>query len=116
MELRFSEEDEAFRIEVRAFIQSELPADLHKKVRLGLRVERDDLAQWFERLRARGWFPPSWPKEYGGAGWNHLQRHLFDEELARACAPRASSAGVMMLGPVLMAFGTPEQKAKYISS
>lgn len=114
MELRFSEEDEAFRLEVRAFIQSELPADLHKKVRLGLRVERDDLAQWFERLCARGWFPPSWPKEYGGAGWNHLQRHLFDEELARACAPRASSAGVMMLGPVLMAFGTPEQKAKYL--
>lgn len=115
MELRFSKEDEAFRDEVRAFIEANLPANLQKKVSLGLRLEREDLVTWFRRLETKGWFPPSWPKEYGGAGWDHLRRYLFDEELARACAPRASSAGVMMLGPVLMKYGTPEQKSKYLT-
>ena len=115
MKLQFSREDEAFRGEVRSFIEANLPADLQKKVRLGLRVERDDLLGWFRLLDAKGWFPPSWPREYGGAGWNHLQRHLFDDELSRACAPRVGSAGVMMLGPVLMAYGTPEQKSKYLT-
>lgn len=115
MELHFSKDDESFRNEVRVFIEANLPADIREKVRLGLRVEREDLSIWFRLLQSRGWFPPSWPVEFGGAGWTHLQRHIFDEELARAHAPRASSAGVMMLGPVLMAYGTPEQKSRYLA-
>lgn len=114
MNLQFSEPDQAFRLEVRAFVQAHLPDDIRKKVRLGLRLEHQDYVTWFRILEARGWITPAWPVEYGGPGWNHVQRYIFDEETLLADAPRLIASGIQMLGPVLIAFGTPEQKAKYL--
>lgn len=114
MKYQFSAEDEAFRLEVRQFIQENLDPELQRKVALGLRLDRPDYMQWFAKLQARGWATPSWPKEYGGTGWSHLQRHIFGEECQLAGTPRSTTSGISMLGPVLMAFGTPEQKAKYL--
>lgn len=114
MRLDFSAADEAFRQEVRSFVCARLPADIRRKVELGLRLERADYVTWFDILEQRGWLTPNWPVEHGGPGWTPLQRHLFDEETLLAGAPRIIASGIQMLGPVLIAFGTPEQKAKYL--
>ena len=114
MRMQFSEADEAFRQEVRTFIRSHLPADIRRKVELGLRLEHADYVTWFRILETRGWLTPGWPPEHGGPGWNAVQRYIFDEETQLAHAPRIIAAGIQMLGPVLIAFGTPEQKAKYL--
>jgi alkylation response protein AidB-like acyl-CoA dehydrogenase len=114
MRLQFTEAEEAFRREVRAFVQAKLPEDIRRKVELGLRLEHADYVTWFRILEARGWLTPNWPVEHGGPGWNHVQRYLFDEETLLAGAPRIIASGIQMLGPVLIAFGTPQQKAKYL--
>jgi alkylation response protein AidB-like acyl-CoA dehydrogenase len=114
MKLQFSADDEAFRLEVRLFVKTHLPVDIKRKVELGLRLEHEDYITWFRILENRGWITPGWPVEYGGPGWNHLQRYLFDEETLLGGAPRIIASGIQMLAPVLMAFGTPEQKARYL--
>lgn len=114
MRLTFTAEDEAFRQEVREFVRTQLPADIRRKVELGLRLEHADYVAWFNRLEARGWLTPGWPVEHGGPGWTPLQRYIFDEETLLGGAPRIIASGIQMLGPVLIAFGTPEQKARYL--
>ena len=114
MKLQFSAADEAFRLEVRAFVKAHLPADIRRKVELGLRLEHADYVTWFRILEARGWLTPGWPVEHGGPGWNHVQRYIFDEETLLGGAPRIIASGIQMLGPVLHAFGTEAQKQKYL--
>jgi alkylation response protein AidB-like acyl-CoA dehydrogenase len=114
MKLEFSAEDQAFRAEVREFVKHNLSPRLKRKAELGLRIEREDYVEWYTRLYEKGWITPSWPKEHGGPGWTHVQRYIFDEETLLGGAPRIVASGINMLGPVLNAFGTPEQKAKYI--
>ncbi len=114
MRLDHSAEDEAFRQEVRRFVRARLPADIRRKVALGLRLEHADYVAWFSILEERGWLTPGWPVAHGGPGWTHLQRYIFDEETLLADAPRIIASGIQMLGPVLIAFGTPEQKSKYL--
>lgn len=114
MNLAFSAADEAFRQEVRGFVRERLPADIQRKVALGLRIEHADYVAWFNILESRGWLTPGWPVEHGGPGWNHVQRYIFDEETLLGGAPRIIASGIQMLGPVLIAFGTPAQKAKYL--
>jgi hypothetical protein len=114
MKLEFSPADEAFRQEVRRFVQERLPARIQRKVELGLRLEHEDYVTWFRILEERGWITPGWPVEHGGPGWTPLQRYIFDEETLLGGAPRIIASGIQMLGPVLIAFGTPEQKAKYL--
>lgn len=114
MKLEFSDADRAFRQEVREFVAAELPADIRRKVRLGLRLEREDYVRWYRKLYERGWVAPNWPQSHGGTGWSARQRLIFDEEILRSDAPRMVSSGIMMLGPVLIAFGSEEQKARYL--
>ncbi|HRQ64069.1 MAG TPA: acyl-CoA dehydrogenase family protein [Xanthomonadaceae bacterium] len=114
MRMEFSAADEAFRLEVRAFVRSHLPADIKRKVELGLRLEHEDYVTWFRILEARGWITPGWPVEHGGPGWTHVQRYIFDEETLLGGAPRIIASGIQMLGPVLIAFGTEEQKRRYL--
>lgn len=114
MRLQFTPEQDAFRHEVRAFIQAHLPEPLRRKVELGLRLEQADYVTWFRLLEARGWLTPGWPVEHGGPGWNHVQRYLFDEETMLGHAPRIIASGIQMLGPVLIAFGTEAQKKAYL--
>lgn len=114
MKLQFTPEQEAFRLEVRAFVQQNLPADIRRKVELGLRLEHEDYVTWFRILESRGWLTPGWPVAHGGPGWDHVQRYIFDEETLLGGAPRIIASGIQMLGPVLIAFGTEEQKKKYL--
>lgn len=114
MDLNYSDEDLAFRDEVRAFLAAHLPPDLQHKVRSHLRLSKDDSVRWHKILAAQGWVAPGWPVEFGGPGWTPTQRHIFEEECARAGTPQIMPFGVNMVAPVIMAFGSPEQKAYYL--
>ncbi len=70
--------------------------------------------RWHKVLAQRGWSAPAWPKEYGGTGWSATQRYIFSRESTAADAPRIFAMGLRMVGPVIMKYGTPEQKAKYL--
>jgi alkylation response protein AidB-like acyl-CoA dehydrogenase len=114
MDLNYSGEELAFRDTVRAFLDARLPADLRHKVLHHLRLERDDYVRWHRIAAAQGWAAPGWPVEYGGPGWSAVQRHIWEEECARAGTPPILPFGVNMVAPVIMAFGSAEQKAHYL--
>ncbi|HEY1149225.1 MAG TPA: acyl-CoA dehydrogenase family protein [Pseudoduganella sp.] len=114
MDLNYSAEDEAFRAEVRAFLEANLPADLQRKVRQHKRLAKEDYVRWHKIAAKQGWAAPAWPVEYGGPGWNATQRHIWEEECARAGTPAILPFGVNMVAPVIMAFGSEEQKAHYL--
>ncbi|MBB3121211.1 acyl-CoA dehydrogenase family protein [Pseudoduganella violacea] len=114
MDLNYSAEDEAFRQQVRAFLDAELPPDLQAKVRRHLRLTKDDYVRWHRIAARQGWAAPAWPTEYGGPGWNATQRHIWEDECARAGTPRILPFGVNMVAPVIMTFGSAQQKAYYL--
>ncbi|UGQ48351.1 acyl-CoA dehydrogenase family protein [Massilia endophytica] len=114
MDLNYSAEDEAFRAQVRTFLAENLPADLQEKVRGHLRLAKEDYVRWHKIVAKQGWAAPAWPAEYGGPGWNAVQRHIWEDECARAGTPPILPFGVNMVAPVIMAFGNEAQKAHYL--
>jgi alkylation response protein AidB-like acyl-CoA dehydrogenase len=116
VDLALSPEDQAFRDEVRSFLASELSEDLREAGRKtgGVFAELSAGLRWHKVLARRGWSAPTWPKEHGGTGWSATQRYIFARECIAADAPRIFSMGIRMVGPVIMKYGTPEQKAKYL--
>ncbi len=114
MDLEFSAQEQAFRDEVRTFLDTHLPEDIAEAVRTGHELSRSDHERWHAALQSRGWLAQTWPREHGGPGWNAVQRHIFEEEAALANAPRLVPFGLNMLGPVLIEFGTPAQQAEYL--
>ncbi|MEA3221000.1 acyl-CoA dehydrogenase family protein [Immundisolibacter sp.] len=114
MDLDFSPEDEAFRAQVREFLAGHYPADIRRKVELGLALEKDDYVRFQRLLYLKGWIAPSWPVEHGGCGWSATRRYIFEDELAAADTPRIMPFGLKMLAPVLMAFGSPAQQQRFL--
>jgi alkylation response protein AidB-like acyl-CoA dehydrogenase len=105
---------EAFRTEVRDFALSQCPDDLRQAV-VGLKkLGRYEMCTWQKILYAKGWGAPNWPKEYGGTGWDLRQRHIFDETLAECDCPTQPYQALRHIAPVLIEFGTPEQKEHYL--
>jgi alkylation response protein AidB-like acyl-CoA dehydrogenase len=114
MDLDFSPQEHAFRQEVRDFIDANLPAETRAKVMGDRPLDKADIVAWQRILNTRGWATPSWPKEYGGPGWDAVQRYIFLDELHQAGAPEPISFNVAMLGPVVIAYGTEEQKRRLL--
>lgn len=116
MDLEFSKEDLAFRDEVRAFIAEAFDDDMraHSAQSKNAHIDKAGQVRWLKRLNDKGWIAPDWPVEYGGTGWSHAQKYIFDMEMALAGAPSTSNMGLKMCAPVVMAFGTPEQKAQHL--
>ena len=114
MDLRFTPEETAFRDKVRSFMKEKLPAAIRNKLIEGRRLSKDDLVDWQRILNAKGWAVPHWPKEWGGTGWGPVEIYLFRDEMQQAPAPEPLPFGVNMLGPVLIAFGSDEQKKKFL--
>ncbi|MDP2034855.1 MAG: acyl-CoA dehydrogenase family protein [Polaromonas sp.] len=114
MDLAFTPEEQKFREDIRAWVGANLPADISHKVHNALRLSRDDMQRWAKILGKKGWLGHAWPKEFGGPGWNAVQKHLFEEECALAGAPRVVPFGPVMVAPVIMAFGTPEQQQRFL--
>jgi alkylation response protein AidB-like acyl-CoA dehydrogenase len=114
MDLNYTPEELEFRDAVRAFVRSRLPQDIARKVLEHKRLEKEDHLRWQKILHEQGWIAPAWPQEHGGTGWTSVQHHIFDEECAEAGAPRVVPFGVNMVGPVIIAFGSPWQKQHYL--
>lgn len=114
MDLSSSAEELAFRALVREKIQSLLPQDLKEKVESGARIKKADSVRWHKLLAGIGWGAPNWPKEHGGCGWSGGELYIFEEEQAMAGCPTISPFAVKMVGPVLINYGTDEQKARFL--
>jgi alkylation response protein AidB-like acyl-CoA dehydrogenase len=114
MDASFSQEEFAFRDEVRAFIREQLPDDLAAKVRQGLEMNKDDYRRWMMILGKQGWLASNWPTEAGGPGWSVAQKYIYEEEMAVSACPEVVPFGTRMVGPVLLRYGTPEQKDEHL--
>ena len=114
MDLNFSDDEQAFRQQVRSFMTEHLPASVRHKVMHGLILKQEDYLNWQRILHAQGWAAPSWPVEFGGTGWNATRQYIFEEEAAAAGAPRTVPFGLKMVAPVLMQFGSPQQHQRFL--
>ena len=116
MNLDFSPQHEAFRLEVRRFLDAALTDELRQaaRFRAGVFQEYEHNIRWHRILFKQGWIAPSWPKEHGGTGWDLVQRYLWSSECAQQDVPGVAPMGLGMCGPTLIGHGTPEQKAFYL--
>lgn len=114
MELALSPEDEAFAAEVRRFFATEYPQDVIARMRGGVVLSREDHVRSQKALNARGWLGVGWPAEHGGTGWSPIRRFLFEQELERAGAPSIIPMAVVYIGPIICAFGTPDQRRRWL--
>jgi alkylation response protein AidB-like acyl-CoA dehydrogenase len=114
MDLSFTPEELAFRAEIHQWVADNLPKDISHKVLHSLRLSRDDMQRWAKILGAKGWLGYHWPKQFGGPGWNAIQKHIFEEECATAGSPRIVPFGPVMVAPVIMQFGSPEQHKRFL--
>jgi alkylation response protein AidB-like acyl-CoA dehydrogenase len=109
-----SPSDEEFRHEVRSFLRAKVPPALRDQVRDGRPFTKDQLQAWHEILIEKGWLVPNWPKEYGGTGWTPMQRWIYEEEYHTSFCPPVHLFSYKMLGPILIRFGSEEQKQRYL--
>ncbi len=114
MNLDFTPEEHAFRAEVRQWMAENMPPTLQHKGRNHLPLTKQDQQEWNRILGAKGWLAYSWPKQFGGPGWNVVQRHIFEDEHSKADGPNLLPFGIVMVAPVIMAYGTPEQQQRFL--
>ena len=114
MDMNYSPGELAFRDEVRTWLAANLSADLRTKITQYQELTRADLIRWHKILANKGWAVPHWPVEWGGTGWDNTQRYIFDEEFGLAGAPGVAPFGPLMCAAVLMRFGTPDQKQRFL--
>ena len=118
MEIELSTEDLAFRDQVRAFLDKALTDDIREGARLtpGVRTKPEIAKRWTKKLAAKGWLCHNWPAEFGGPGWNTVQKYIFETESAQFGTPTINNMGIRMVGPVVMKYGTENQKAEVLPS
>jgi alkylation response protein AidB-like acyl-CoA dehydrogenase len=114
MDLTYSPEEQSFRQEVRTWLAGNLPSEIREKVVKYKSLTKEDFVRWHKILAAKGWAVPHWPVEWGGTGWDVTQRYIFDEEFGLAGALRPPSFGPNMCASVLLKFGSPEQKNRFL--
>ncbi|MFL6023999.1 MAG: acyl-CoA dehydrogenase family protein [Marmoricola sp.] len=114
MRLRLTEEEAAFREEMRTFFTTEIPEDIREKVRSGRHLGKDDFVRSMRAMNAAGIAVPNWPVEWGGQDWTPLQKHLWHEEMQLACVPPPLAFNAGMIGPVIAHFGSQEMKERFL--
>ncbi|HJZ30078.1 MAG TPA: pimeloyl-CoA dehydrogenase large subunit [Hyphomicrobiaceae bacterium] len=114
MDLRFSDEENAFRQHLRDFFRTEIPTSIRTKVMENRHLEKDELVASHKILHGKGLAVPHWPKQWGGADWSPMQQYIYTEELQYNGVPQPLPFNVSMCGPVIIAFGTDEQKHKFL--
>ena len=114
MDLALKPEHRAFADEVRAFARKNLSPATKEKTFSGKHYDRDDHMVWQQALGKQGWLAYTWPRKYGGPGWDVTQRFLFENVLAEEGAPRIIPFGPKMVGPVIYTFGNDEQKERFL--
>ncbi|MCH8332589.1 acyl-CoA dehydrogenase family protein [Candidatus Sumerlaeota bacterium] len=113
MDLKYTVEEEEFRREVRAWIAENLPEEFKVSSDGGLTATRQTRVTWYKRLAEKGWLCQSWPEAAGGPGWTLAQQVIFTDEAAALGAPNLDM-GAYMVGPLLIEYGTEEQKKRYL--
>jgi len=116
MDLSFTKEDLEFQQEVRDWIAEAYTPELRAKMAMSKNgyLDKEGQVEWQKRLYEKGWVAPNWPEKYGGPGLSPSERYILNMELSAAGTPTVSPMGISMVAPVLMAFGSEEQKAKYL--
>lgn len=116
MNISFSAEHEAFRDEVRRFLDQALTDELRQAQRFcpGIFLDYEHNIVWHRILHRKGWVAPSWPRQYGGTGWDLTQRYIWSTETTLAGAPSLAPMGLGMCGPMLIGHGTDAQKDYYL--
>ncbi|MBT4689514.1 MAG: pimeloyl-CoA dehydrogenase large subunit [Rhodospirillaceae bacterium] len=116
MDIQYSDDELAFRDEVRAFIAENHTPEIKAKTAKSMTgyIHQDDHVTWQKALHKKGWIATNWPVEHGGPGWSATQKYIYDTEMLRAGTLRPVAFGLKMVAPVIMEFGTEEQKQKYL--
>jgi pimeloyl-CoA dehydrogenase large subunit len=114
MDLRFSPEENAFRQELRSFFRSAVPESIRTKVSEDRHISKAEWVTAHKALHAKGLAVPHWPREWGGADWTPVQHYIYTEELQYNGVPQPLPFNVAMCGPVVIAFGTEEQKKRFL--
>ena len=114
MDFNFTEQETNFRNEIKNWLSNNLPKNISEKVRKYQRLYKEDYEIFMKKLNDKGWLALNWPVEHGGTGWNSVQKHIFEEEIVKANAPRIVPFGLNMLGPVLIEYGSEKQKKYYL--
>ena len=114
MDMSYTSDQIDFREEVRAWIQQAMPSEMKHKADTFQDFEHAEIMAWHKVLAEKGWVAPNWPAEHGGTGWDVTQRSIFAEESSAANAPSLSPFGIAMVGPLIIQFGTDEQKARFL--
>lgn len=114
MDLALSPAEQAFAADIRRFFEEEYPQDVLALLRDGRKLSRDDHVRSQQALNVKGWLGVGWPAEHGGPGWSPVERYLFEQELELAGAPSIIPMAVIYIGPIICAFGTPEQQSRWL--
>ena len=116
MNISFGGEYEDFRQEVRAFLDANLTDELRDAQRFcpGIFLDYEHNIAWHKILYKQGWVAPSWPKEFGGTGWDLMQRYIWSIEKAYAGAPDTAPMSLGMCGPMLIGCGSKAQQEEYL--
>jgi len=114
MQLHLSPEDQAFRDEMRTFFTTQVPQSIRDDVAAHRDVSKEQYVEVQQILNAAGLAVPHWPAEWGGREWTPLQRHIWREEMQLAAVPEPLAFNASMIGPVIAAFGSQEQKERFL--
>lgn len=114
MDLALTEDDRAFRAEIRAFLGRALPADMIETHRRYGQHSFEQMMRWHRILYEKGWVAANWPVEHGGTGWSAMQQYVFDSEAMLAGAPRLRPFALKMIGPVLIRYGSDAQRDRFL--
>ncbi|CDZ89843.1 acyl-CoA dehydrogenase [Rhodococcus ruber Chol-4] len=114
MNLKLTDEELAFRDELRTFFTTEFPAEIREKVAAGRHLERDEVVRSQQILNAKGLAVPNWPVEWGGKDWTPVQRHIWLDEMQLASVPDPLPFNASMIGPVIAHFGSQELKERFL--
>jgi alkylation response protein AidB-like acyl-CoA dehydrogenase len=114
MQLHLSDEDAEFREEMRAFFTTQVSEDIRIAVADRRELTKDQIVESQRTLNAAGLAVPHWPEEWGGRGWSALRRHIWHEEMQRACVPAPLAFNTSMVGPVIATFGSQQQKERFL--
>ncbi len=115
MHTRLSEDDLAFQQEVREFLATAWVADTELQERIRNHdTMKAGMIEWQHRLNEKGWMAQHWPVEHGGTGWSVTQGFIFNSERAAVGAPEPIAFGVTMVASVILAYGSDEQKARFL--
>jgi alkylation response protein AidB-like acyl-CoA dehydrogenase len=114
MRLHLSPEDQAFRDEMRTFFTTAVPQSIRDAVAAHRELTKEQYVETQRTLNAAGLAVPHWPVEWGGRDWTPLQRHIWREEMQLACVPEPLAFNASMIGPVIAAFGSQEQKERFL--